>query len=55
MDMYIFNISTALPWVKNPWYPLDRGAPRTVVSVMKKRKVSYHCRNCTLDCATLSL
>jgi len=51
----LFDISAALPWVKNPCYLLDRGAPGTVLNVMKKSKVSYHCRNCTLDFATLSL
>jgi len=38
----LFDISVALPWVKNPWYLLDRGAPRAVLNVMKKRKISYH-------------
>jgi hypothetical protein len=51
----LFDISDALPWVKNPWCPLDGGAPGTVLNVMNKRKISYHCRNCTLDHATLSL
>jgi hypothetical protein len=51
----LFDISAALPWVKNPWYLLDRGAPRAVFNVMKKRKISYHCRNYIMDSATLSL
>lgn len=52
-----FDISSALLWLKKPWYLLDRslGAPRGDLNILKKSKISYHCRNCTLDYATLSL
>jgi len=51
----LFDISSALPWEKNTWYPLESGATRAVLNVMKKRKIYYHYSNCTLDRATLSL
>ena len=52
-----FDISSALPWVKKPWYSLDRSldARRADMNILKKSEISYHCRNHTLDRTTLSL
>lgn len=52
-----FDNSSALPWVKKPWYSLDRSldAPRADLNILNKSKISYHCRNYTLDHANVSL
>lgn len=41
--------SPGIHWIRS------LGAPRAGLNVLKKIKISYHCRNCTLDNATLRL